>query len=142
MPRGTPNRKIEASTVEGTPEKIEYRTLFLQAIRELLPSLRMHSDEMLTKRIGKNRLEDLSLEFFCYIEVGAGKLNKNQNLALANKLLNCLVKYIQRVGTPVTLNSILNSIQLLGAAVDESFPGYAQSGLLKYTILPLQQVVA
>jgi len=82
---------------------------------------------------------DCSLEFFGFIVSGAGEgLRKNELLALANQSLKCLTKYIQSMGTPVTLKTIIDHIGLLSEAVNRCYPGYAESKLLKYTILPQQ----
>lgn len=114
----------------------QYESLFLQALRDVLPSLKLYSDAQLTKKITPAKLTDASLEFFGFIEAGAGQgLKKNELLALANQSFRCLKKYIEAQGTPFTLKTVLDFLPLVATAVDLSFPGYADSQLLKYTIL-------
>jgi hypothetical protein len=114
--------------------------IFLQSLRDVIPSLRLHSDKQLITKIGKEKVEDLSLELYSYMQAGAGNMTKNQQLALANKLLICLRQYITTaIKIPFTLKTLLEHLSHLDYAVDNAFPGYASSGLLRYTILPLNQ---
>lgn len=115
----------------------EYEILFLQSLREFLPNLKLYSDTQLIKKITQAKLTDISLEFFGFIEAGAGEnLTKNEYLALAGQSFRCLKKYIEYSGAPFTLKTILDFIPLLGDAVNQCFPGYIESKLLRYTILP------
>ena len=133
MPRGIPNPKPAPDLEQGLRERI-----FLQALRNVLPSLKLYNDDRLRKRIGEEKLVDVTLEFFGYMESGAGKLGQIEQVALASRILQCLSKYISNVGTPTTLNTLLNSIQLIDAAVDIAFPGYAVNGLLRYAVRPVR----
>lgn len=114
----------------------QYEILFLQALRDALPNIKLHSDAQLTKKITQERLADVSLEFFSFILDGVISLpNKNELLALASQSLTCLKKYIHSRELPVTLKTIVDHVSLLDEAVDRCFPGYVKSKLLKYTIL-------
>src|SRR5919109_923254 len=130
MPRGIPKTKEAAPPPSHQP----YEELFLQSLRECLPGLHLYSDERLRQKIGVTKVQDLSLEFFSFIEVGAGSgLKRNELLALANQSFKCLKSYIKTMGLPLTLKTLLDSLSLLPQAVDEAFPGYFESRLLQYT---------
>jgi hypothetical protein len=140
MPKGVPNPKPEAKVRDEEQEKREI--LFMRALRDILPSLKLFSDDQLKRKIGPEKLEDLALEFFGFLQAGAGELNQNEQLALANISLKALSKYINtRLNIPVTLKTILDSIGLLEYAVDIAFPGYFAAGLLKYSVRPFRQAV-
>ena len=140
MPREATNTKDtkEAIAIRSEYEE-KFSPLFLQALRDVLPNLRLYSDLQLAKKIGPERLMDCSLEFFGFIISGAGDgLRKNELLALANQSLRCLIEYIQLMGSPITLKTVIDHTSLLAEAVNRCFPGYADNKLLKYTILPQQ----
>ena len=113
--------------------------IFLETLRFILPSLRNQDDAHLTRRIGKEKLEDAAADVAGFIEAGSGStLTKNERLALSGQVLNCLVRYIKSMDNPVTLNTMITHIQLLEHATDQAFPGYSMSKLLRYTILPVR----
>jgi phosphoketolase len=113
----------------------EHEVLFLQSIRDILPTLKLHSDKMLTQKITYERIEDLSLQFKCFLEDGAGSLTKNEYLALANQSWKCVAKYVREIlQLPVTLKTLLDSVSVLSEAVDNCFPGYAENHLMRYLI--------
>lgn len=124
--------------VSVVQEAAEYKLIFLQGLREVIPSLRLHSDDMITKRIGKEKTQEIALDVCGYCSAGTKEhLSRNELIALVCQALRCLTKYM--AGTlqiPITLNTVVKEIVLLEFAVNESFPGYAASGLLKYTITP------
>ncbi len=140
MPRGVPNKKPEAVTsIDEVQAKREI--LFLQALREVLITLKLHSDDQLRKKIGQVRLTDVTLEFFAFMETGSDQLSQSEKLALSIQLLRCLSKYIVNVmEIPVTLKTMIDCVGLIETAVDRAFPGYWGSKLLKYTILPVRVV--
>lgn len=129
MPKGVPNPKPEEAALK------EHEVLFLQSLREFLPALKLHSDEMLIRKIGIDKLEDVSLEFYSFVTEGAGSLTNNEFKALANQMWKCISIYISRVGTPVALNTLINHVQFIDSAANEQFPGYAASHLLKHAIM-------
>lgn len=141
MPRGVPNKKPDvAGPVDETQLKREI--LFMQALREVLITLRLHSDEQLRRKIGPERLTDITLEFFAFMEAGSEELRQDEKLALSIQLLRCLSKYIVNVmKLPVTLKTMADCMGLIETAVDNAFPGYWGSKLLKYTILPVRVAV-
>lgn len=114
--------------------------IFLEVLRQILPSLSNQNDERLTKRIGKDKLQECADDVAGYIESGtSGSLTKNERLALTNQVLKCLVNHIKNeMKIPVTLNTIISSTQLIEHATDCAYPGYASSKLLRYTISPLK----
>jgi len=143
MPKGVPNKKPEAAVAAPTDQtQLKREILFMQALREVLITLRLYSDEHLRRKIGKERLTDASLEFFAFMEAGSEPLRQDEQLALSIQLLRSLSKYIVNVmNVPVTLKTMIDCIGLIEPAVDRSFPGYWGSKLLKYTILPVRVAV-
>lgn len=142
MPRGVPNKKLETQPpVDEVQAKRE--VLFLQSLRDILPTLKLYTDDQLRKKITQDKLTDVSLEFFGYLEAGCSEnLTQIQKLALSVQLLRCLSKYITNVmKMPVTLKTMLDCISLIEPAVENAFPGYWGSKLLKYTILPVRTAV-
>lgn len=147
MPRGVPNKKIETANANLPSERdIEYKLLFLQSIRDIIPTAKLYSDNRLTEKIekmGKDKTMDSSLEFFSYLEAGAGSdLTKNEKLALANQLLKCLKKYINSIGVPFTVKVLVDHLSMIDHAVGLCYPGYYESKLLKYIIRPTNKQVA
>lgn len=114
--------------------------IFLAVLREVLPTLKNQSDAQLVRRIGKEKIEDAAADMAGFIESGCtGTLTKNERLALSGQVIRCLTKYIQTVmQLPVSLNTIINSAQLMQHATDQAFPGYASSRLLRSIIQPLR----
>ncbi len=115
-----------------------HQKITLDAIRQVLPTLCLQNDEMLTNRIGREKLDEIAADIFGFIQVGvAGDLTQDEQMALACQLLRCLTKYIKLdMRLPVTLKTLVDGISLLPHSVDQSFPGYFENRLLKYTILP------
>ena len=122
-------------------EKEQYRSLFLQCLRELLPSLKRHTDNQLEKKIGsKEKVEDCALEFFTYLESGTDtNLMQIERMALGQQALRCLSSYITKMGSPVTIKTVIDHLSLLNAAVNESFPGYHKAKLLRYTVVKMDK---
>jgi hypothetical protein len=117
----------------------ENEVIFLQALREILPFLKQQDDARLVKRIGIDKLQDAADDLAGYISVGvAGNLNKNERLALSCQLLKCVERNIQSMRVPVTLRTMIDSMETLSHSVEQSFPGYQQSRLLKYAITPVR----
>ena len=113
--------------------------IFLEVLRQILPSLKNQPDGQLSRRIGKEKLEDAAADVAGFIETGSNTaLSKNERLALSSRVLNCLAEHIKSMDTPVTLNTMITHIQLIQHATEQSFPGYSESKLLKYTIAPLK----
>jgi hypothetical protein len=135
MPKGVPNKKNESAS---TAELTSHELIFLQSIREFFPALRLHSDNVLTSKIGRDKLAEAALEFHALMEFGAGKLKKNEQLALANQLWKALSSYMKELRIPITLNTVLNNLGSLEHAVEQCYPGYISSKLLKYTIMARQ----
>ena len=114
--------------------------VFLQALRDVLPQLREQSDERLTKRIGKEKLEEAALDLEGFMNAGVNNpLTQNERLALASKLLRLLSQYIQEIGNPVTINTVITHMSLIAHATNNAFPGYAESKLLRYAVTPFKQ---
>lgn len=134
MPRGIPNKKNETNKTDEPKELNSHELIFLQSIRSFFSSLRLHSDAVLTSKIGRDKLAESALEFYALMEYGAGELRKNEQLALANQLLKALASYMKDLKIPITLNTVLINLGSLEHAVEQSYPGYIRSRLLKYTI--------
>ena len=112
--------------------------IFLEGLRNLIPMLRIQSDDRLEKRIGKERLQDAGADVEGFILSSTKQqLNKNQQLALTCQLLNCLGRYVkENLNLPVTIKTVVDSIILLPEAVDRAFPGYSDSKMLMFVIQP------
>lgn len=125
---------------ESENQNKEITSIFLSGLRETVPSLHSLSDERLIKRIGREKVLEAAEDVSGFITSGvAGSLSKNESLALTVQVLKCLSRYI--TGTmqiPVTVNTIFTSMNLLHYAVNQAFPGYAESKLLLYTVTPVQ----
>ena len=130
MPKGIPNSKNPKKT-EDNP----YLPLFLHSLREAVPTLKLYSDERLLTKIGDDKADDLSLQFFSVIVSGGGDtLDSRDKQELAYQCWMCLQSYLEGMNQPVSLNQLMNSIPLLYAAVDRCYPGYIDSKLLRYII--------
>lgn len=142
MPRGIPNKKLEVAAPTDEVQ-LKRESIFLQALKSILPTLRLYTEDQLRKKIGQERLTDASLEFFSYLESGTNEtLTQVEKLALSIQLLKALSKYINTVMKfPVTLKTTLDCVSLIEPAVENCFPGYHASKLLKYTILPVRVAV-
>jgi hypothetical protein len=117
----------------------ENEVIFLQALREILPFLKQQDDARLTKRIGIDKLQDAADDLAGYIAAGiTDDLNKNEKLALSCQLLRCVERNIQSAKVPVTLRTMIDFMETLHHSVEQSFPGYANSKLLKYAITPVR----
>ena len=115
--------------------------IFLTVLRQILPSLHNQPDAQLVRRIGKEKLEDASADVAGFIEHGTtSNLTKNERLALTRQVLDCLTQHMKNeMNMPITLNTIISSMQLIEHATAQSFPGYAEAKLLRYLIVPLQR---
>lgn len=114
--------------------------MFLLALREILPWLRSRTDSSIEKKIGKEKLIDLHEDLAGLIESGVtGTLTRNERLALSIQMLNCLKRHIISMEMPVTIATVSSSFTLLHHAVDQAFPGYTDSKLLRYTISPVRK---
>jgi hypothetical protein len=120
----------------------ENETIFLQALREILPYLKQQDDARLTKRIGIEKLADCADDLAGYIAVGiSGSLSKNEQIALSCQLLRCLSRFIVTdMQLTLTLGTMIQTMGTLPHAVNQSFPGYMESKLLRYTISPMSKV--
>lgn len=103
----------------------------------MLPFIRRFSDPALEVKIGKGKLEDAIFFSFDYLEAGVrGELSDTETYVLLVQMFKCLDRYLKLIEIPVTLNTFISHLNLLGHAVDQSFPYYAQSGLLRFVINP------
>lgn len=117
----------------------DYNAIFIQALRDIMPQLSLHSNDRIEKKIGKDRLEDAAINTAGLIAVGTRQLflTKNEQLALTSQVLGCLERYISEdLQIPVTLKTFVDNISVLNYAVDKSFPGYIKSGQLGVIIKP------
>lgn len=121
----------------NTVARPEEQALFLDALKDLLPSLRRQTYEMIEKRAGKEAFEIVYQDLIGYIYNGAGdKLTRIEMYALLSQVLRSLGRYIEGMGIPVTLNTVMTHAHLLPYAVEQDFPGYADAKILKYIIQP------
>jgi hypothetical protein len=123
-----------AKPVDLTPSQL----VFIAALREILPTLRHQSDKRIAERIGYQKLQDATDDLIGFIDSSVdGTLTQNEYFALACQVLRCLSSYLTTaMQMPATINTIPNQMGLLEWAVNTSYPGYAQSHLLKYIIRP------
>jgi hypothetical protein len=65
------------------------------------------------------------------ISKGTGRLiRKQQRLSLTRECLNCLIEYRRQRNWPITMNTILNSANLIESAIDANYPGYIKQRML------------
>lgn len=109
----------------------------LAGLQELMPQLRSYNSSQLAKKVGKEKLADLTAELFHLIDMGvAGKpLTFIQRSALTSQMLKCLGQHIESMNLPVTINTVVSHFTLLYHAVNLCYPGYIESGLLLYTVM-------
>lgn len=111
------------------------KAMFLQELRQLLPSIRSLNDQLLEKKIGKEKLQEgLELTWDFIENACEGKLTRNERIALVSQAFRCLQQWMNQQEIPVTINTLVNNFHLIPYAVDRAFPFYAQSKLLKYVI--------
>lgn len=124
--------KLQVVTVDTAKN----RQLFLEALREILPTLRYIPEASIEHRVGsKQKLVEASEDITSYILSGLRyEPNQNELYALICQVLRCLVSYLKTLGTPITVQNIVNCTHLTEQAMDSSFPGYHSSGLLSYVI--------
>ena len=121
------------------PDQGQNVQIFLETLRQFLPSLTNQPDDQLTRRIGKEKLQDCAADVAGFIEHGApGNLTRNERRALTTQVFECLITYIKSTTQPVTLNTLITNIGLVDYAVDNAFPGYSESKLLRYLVVPLK----
>ena len=118
-----------------TPIQEEVLVLVL---REKLPDLSKLSQKQVVSKVGKQRFEEEAQYLYSYLEASCGaNLSKNEQLAILSQVFRCLVTYIkQALGLPITLKTVFDCFSLLSHAVDLSYPGYAEAGMLKAVISP------
>lgn len=115
------------------------KQLVIAALREILSTLSLRSDEQVEKKIGKEKLEDFSQDIAGIIhKATAGQeLRRNERAALISRMMRCLANYLEKeMKIPVTVNTICTHSSLLEYSVDIAFPGYIRAGVLRYAILP------
>lgn len=117
--------------------------IFLATLRLILPTLNGQPDAQLARRIGKEKLEDAAADLAGFIESSSDTaLQKNERIALSERVLQCLAHYIKTdMNLPITLNTMITSMQLIQHATEQAFPGYSESKLLRYVIVPLKSEI-
>lgn len=128
-------------TVEAQSQLLSRnREIFLLALREICPWLRSRNDPSIEKKIGKEKLIDHAEDLQGLIDSGINTtLTRNERIALSIQMMKCLEKYIKSMEMPVTIATVSSSFTLLHHAVDQAFPGYVESQLLKFTIQPVRK---
>jgi hypothetical protein len=112
------------------------KTLLLQELRPLLPSLRSLNDAQAEKKIGKERLDDAVELIFNYLAVAAPGCRQVEQRAVLSRCLHCLTDWMQSQEIPWTVKTVFDCIYQLPFAVDRAFPFYAQAGLLRAVVSP------
>jgi hypothetical protein len=114
----------------------EQEVIFLSVLREVLPTLRNLDDGRLIKKIGNERFHDGCDEIYSYLEIGIDSpLKKLEQSALINKILRLLSSYVvEQMHLALTLKTLFDCFSLFPTAVEQSFPGYHSSRLLRYLI--------
>ena len=79
---------------------------------------------------GKARYKESCEAIRKYLESGAGIQRKPVMVKLTKMVLRCLVNWLRNSGAQPTPSRVFSSISMLPLAVDESYPGYADAGLL------------
>lgn len=119
---------MAAVTVENTE-------IFLNVLREHLPSLRQLSATTLEKKLGKEKLAEVQKLAWEFLDESvAGTLTRNERLALLHKSVGCLIKWMNGQEIPVTPTTLMNNAHLIPYAVDRAFPFYAKAKLLRVVI--------
>jgi hypothetical protein len=115
----------------------DVEAMLLITLRELLPSLHSYTNLQIQKKIRKEKWEEAICQIVDYIEFYCGTgLSRNEYISLLNHVLTCLITYLRKIQEPIGLVSIVTNIHLLPHSVEQSFPGYASSGLLRGIIYP------
>lgn len=130
-------KRVEVKVTQNDPEL--NKQLVIAALRELLCTLSLRSDDQIEKKIGKEKLQDFADDVAGIIhKATAGQeLRRIERAALVSRMLRCLANYIEvEMKIPVTVNTICTHSSLLEYAVDIAFPGYIRAGVLRYAILP------
>jgi len=117
---------------------LDYEAIFLQALKELLPSLTRYTDKQLVSKAGKEKFEEGVCQMVDFVVRSCGSdLNKNECYAIFMQVFKCLVDYMSKtLQIPVTLHTVINNTHLMPFATNMAFPGYADSGLLKTIVAP------
>jgi len=112
--------------------------LLVLALKEKLPEVSKLTSKQVVSKVGKEKFQDGAELVFSYLEDSCGStLSNNETSALLSKVLRCLTSYMQTaLNMPVTIRTLFDNFHLLPHAVNQSFPGYAEAGLLRAVITP------
>lgn len=114
---------------------VEKKGILLSVLREFLLSQRSLSEAAMEKKIGKEKLEEMTSSVWDFLDQSVqGNLTRNERSALLFQTTRCLVRWMGSQEIPVTLNTLVNNFHLLPFAVERDFPFYAKSKLLRYVI--------
>ena len=122
----------------GSIVPIQQEELLILVLKEKLPDLSRVKDSQVVSRVGKERFEEGATSVFSYLDTSCGtNLSRLEQTALLSQVVKCLMSYMKNaMGLPVTLKTIFDCIHLLPHAVDCSFPGYAEAGVLRAIVSP------
>jgi uncharacterized membrane-anchored protein YjiN (DUF445 family) len=109
--------------------------IFLNVLREHLPSLRQLSDAAVEKKLGKEKFAEVQKIAWEFLDGAvSGSLTRNERYALLHKTVACLIRWMEAQDIPVTPNTLVNNAHLMPHAVDRAFPFYAKAKLLRVVI--------
>lgn len=121
--------------LQGENEQLQ-KEIFLQILKEVLPTARSLTEERIKKRVTNEKFNSAVEDLFGYIFSGIeGNLTRNEQLALVHRVLKCLIDYLKEMNVPITVNTVMENFGLINQAVDKQFPQYWESRLLKYLII-------
>lgn len=121
-------------------DTVKSEEILLEALKEIIPSLRSSSNKMIASKFGKEKLSEAAKDVAEFIQAGvSAPLKHNEQFALTVKILHFLSRYLRKtLEIPVTLNTVSTHLNLLPDVVDSCFPSYHESKLLRYIITPQQ----
>jgi len=117
------SKKETTSSAMNTDEVIVF-TALMDACRSNMPYSRLF------ETYGRKHFDDKVHIVLGFIESYRKLLRRPQVQGLATMCLKCLVKHMQSREIPVTVKTVLDSLELMPHAVNKAYPGYADAGML------------
>lgn len=68
------------------------------------------------------------------LEEHVGRLSAAEYALLGQLSIRCLAKYLENRGVPISAKSLCQAISKIPQALDDSYPGYLQAGLLPFAL--------
>jgi hypothetical protein len=118
-----------ATSSKSLPMDIEYYTI----ISELIASKGAYAPPMsvFVKNFGVKTFSDRVSVMDAVITRGVGRLIRKGPRTVLNKTcLECLVEYLDMLGVPATMTTMLNHASSLEVAIERCYPGYIDARLI------------